>query len=67
MPLVAAWYDQKRLAVQAAVNSAVKAQKETYFQEREQRGQSLSALVDNLRQSVRETLSRIRYIIADPE
>ena len=40
-------------AVQAAVNSAVKAQKETYFQEREQRGQSLSALADNLRQSVR--------------
>ncbi|NOR22927.1 MAG: Tn3 family transposase [Desulforhopalus sp.] len=54
-------------AVQAAVNSAVKAQKEAYFQEREQRSQSLSGLADKLRQSVRETLSSIRHIVADAQ
>jgi TnpA family transposase len=54
-------------AVQAAVNGAEKAQKEAYFQEREQRSQSLSALADKLRQSVRETLSRIRHIVADTQ
>lgn len=54
-------------AVQAAVNSTVKAQKEVYFQEREQRNQSLSGLADKLRQSVRETLSSIRHIVADTQ
>ena len=54
-------------AVQAAVNSAVKTQKEAYFQEREQRSQSLSGLADKLRQSVRETLSSIRHIVADTQ
>lgn len=54
-------------AVQAAVNGAVKAQKEAYFQEREQRSQSLSGLADKLRQSVRDTLSSIRHIVADTE
>lgn len=52
-------------SVQAVVNSAVKAQKETYFQEREQRSQSLSELAEKLRQGVRETLSSIRHIVAD--
>ena len=59
--------DTLLIAVQAAVNSAVKAQKEAYFLEREKRSQSLSALADNLRQSVRETLSRIRHIVADAQ
>ena len=54
-------------AVQAAVNSVEKAQKETYFQEREQRSQSLSGLAEKLRQSVREALSSIRHIVADPQ
>lgn len=54
-------------AVQAAVNAAEKAHKEVYFQEREQRSQSLSTLADKLRQSVSETFSRIRHIVADPQ
>ncbi len=54
-------------AVQAVVNSAVKAQKEVYFKEREQRSQSLSGLADKLRQSVRETLSSIRHILTDTQ
>lgn len=53
--------------MQAAVNSAVKVQKEVYFQERKQRSQSLSGLADKLRQSVRETLSSIRHIVADTQ
>ena len=52
-------------AVQAAVNGAEKAEKEAYFQEREKRSQSLSALADNLRQSVRETISSIQHIVAN--
>ncbi len=52
-------------AVQAAVNSTEKAEKEAYFQEREQRSQSLSALADKLRQSVRETISSIKHIVAN--
>ena len=54
-------------AVQAAVNSAVKAQKEAYFQERKQRSQSLSGLADKLRQSIRDTLSSIRHIVANTQ
>lgn len=54
-------------AVQGAVNAAEQDQKEAYFQEREQRSQSLSALADQLRQSVRETLSSIRNIVADAQ
>jgi TnpA family transposase len=54
-------------AVQAAINAAEKEQKEVYFQEREQRNQSFSALVDELRESVRKTLSSIRYIVADAQ
>jgi hypothetical protein len=53
--------------VQAAVNGTEKAQKEAYFQEREQRSQSLSGLAEKLRQSVRETLSSIRRIVADAQ
>jgi len=52
-------------AVQAAVNGAEKAEKEAYFQEREQRSQSLSVLADNLRQSVRETISSIQHIVGN--
>ncbi|MEP7371547.1 MAG: Tn3 family transposase, partial [Nitrosospira sp.] len=52
-------------AVQAAVNGTEKAEKEAYFQEREQRSQSLSALADKLRQSVRETISSIKHIVAN--
>ncbi len=54
-------------AVQAAVNGSEKAQKEAYFQEREQRREGLAALADKLRQSVRETLSSIRHIVADAQ
>jgi TnpA family transposase len=54
-------------AVQAAVNGVEKAEKEAYFQEREQRSQSLSALADHLRQSVRETISSIQHIVANAQ
>lgn len=54
-------------AVQAAVNSSEKTQKEIYFQERGRRSQSLSVLAEKLRQSVQETLSQIRYIVADSQ
>jgi len=54
-------------AVQAAVNNAVKTQKEAYFQEREQRSQYLSGLADKLHQSVRDTLFSIRNIVADTQ
>jgi TnpA family transposase len=52
-------------AVQAAVNAVEKEQKEVYFQEREQRNQSFSALADRLGRDVQETLSSIRHIVAD--
>jgi TnpA family transposase len=54
-------------AVQAVTNTAEKDHKETYFKEREQRNQSFSVLVDQLRQNVEETLSAIRHIIADEQ
>jgi Domain of unknown function (DUF4158)/Resolvase, N terminal domain/Tn3 transposase DDE domain len=54
-------------AVQAAINAAEKEQKEVYFQGREQRNQSVSALADRLRQNVQETLSSIRQIVADAQ
>ena len=44
-----------------------KEEKEVYFREREQRNQSLSALVDQLRENVRDTLSSIRHIVADAQ
>jgi TnpA family transposase len=52
-------------AVQTAINAVEKEQKEVYFRGREQRTQSFSALVDQLRENVRETLSSIRHIVAD--
>jgi TnpA family transposase len=54
-------------AVQTAVNGAEKAQKEASFEEREQRSESLATLADKLRQSIRETLSSIRHIVADAQ
>jgi TnpA family transposase len=54
-------------AVQTAVNAAEKAHKEIYYQEREQRTQSFAALADRLGQSVRETLSAIKRIVADKQ
>ncbi|BBP02283.1 Tn3 family transposase [Sulfuriferula nivalis] len=54
-------------AVQAAVNGVEKAEKEAYFQEREQRSQSLSALAEHLRRSVRETISSIQHIVANAQ
>jgi len=54
-------------AVQAAVNAVQKEEKEIYFREREQRSQSFSVLVDQLRKSVRDTLSSIRDIVADTQ
>ena len=52
-------------AVQAISNTVEKDQKEAYFQEREKRNQSFSALIDKLRKNVQDTLSVIRYIVAD--
>ncbi len=52
-------------AVQSSVNAAEKEQKEVYFQEREQRNQSFSTLVEQFRQNVQATLSAIRTIVAD--
>lgn len=52
-------------AVQAAINGSEKAEKEAYFQEREKRSQSLSVLADKLRQSVQETISSIKHIVAN--
>lgn len=57
--------DTLLLAVQAAVNAAEKAHKETYYQERGQRTESFAALADQLGQSVRETLSAIKRIVVD--
>ena len=54
-------------AVQAAINTVEKEQKDVYFREREQRTQSFSALVDRLKENVRETLSSIRHIVADAQ
>ncbi len=54
-------------AAQAVVNTAKKDQKEAYFQERNQRNQSFSELVDQLRQNVQETLLAIRRIVADEQ
>jgi TnpA family transposase len=51
--------------VQATLNTVDKELKETYFEDREQRHQSFSSLVDSLRQNVRETLSAIKRIVAD--
>lgn len=54
-------------AVQAAINGAEKDQKEVYFQERNQRNQSFSALADRLRHDVGETLASIRHILTDDQ
>ena len=51
--------------VQATVNTVDKELKDAYFEEREQRHQSFSTLVDRLRQNVRETLATIKRIVAD--
>ncbi|HNB20070.1 MAG TPA: Tn3 family transposase [Agitococcus sp.] len=53
--------------VQATANSAEKAQKDAYFQAREQRSQSLVLLTDKLRHSIRETLSSIKDIVANAD
>ncbi|MBS0456007.1 MAG: Tn3 family transposase [Proteobacteria bacterium] len=53
-------------AVQAATNAAQKEHKEAYYQEREERNESVTALVDRLGKSIRATLGEIRQIIADP-
>ena len=55
------------VAVQAAINGAEKDQKETYFEEREQRTRSFSALADQLHQDVEKTLASIRHILADTQ
>lgn len=54
-------------AVQTAVNTAEKEQKEVYFREREQRNQSFATLVEQFRQNVQKTLSAIRHIVADAQ
>ena len=54
-------------AVQATANSAEKAQKNAYFQAREQRSQSLSILTDKLGHTIRETLSSIKNIVANAD
>jgi TnpA family transposase len=54
-------------AVQATANSAEKAQKNAYFQAREQRSQSLSVLTDKLGHTIRETLSSIKDIVANTD
>jgi len=51
--------------VQATVNTVDKELKEAYFEDREERHQSFSSLVDSLRQNVRATLSAIKRIVAD--
>lgn len=52
-------------AVQATINATEREHKETYFQERELRHQSFCTLVDQLKTSLRDTLSAIRLILAD--
>src|ERR1019366_8986093 len=51
--------------VQATLNTVDKELKEAYFEDREQRHQSFSSLVERLRQNVRATLSAIKRIVAD--
>ena len=52
-------------AVRSAGNAAEKEHRDSYFQERERRSHSLSALVDKLKLSLREMLSAVREIVAD--
>src|ERR1019366_8648730 len=47
------------------LNTVDKELKEAYFEDREQRHQSFSSLVERLRQNVRATLSAIKRIVAD--
>lgn len=54
-------------AVQSAVNAAEKAHKDRYYQEREQRAESFATLANRLTQEVRETLSALKRIVADPQ
>ena len=57
--------DTLLMAVQATLNAAEKAHKESYFKEREGRKQSFIKLATTLKSSFTGTLSRIRDIIAD--
>jgi TnpA family transposase len=59
--------DTLLLAAQAAANAAEKSHKETYYQDRGQRAQSLATLADQLGQRVRETLSAIKLIAVDSQ
>ena len=59
--------DTMLVAVQAAINGAEKDQKEVYFEEREQRTRSFSALADQLHQDVEKTLASIRHVLADTQ
>ena len=52
-------------SVQSVKNTAEKDQKESYFQEREQRNKSFTMLVEQFRNNVQETISTIRNIVAD--
>ena len=54
-------------AVQSAVNAAEKAHKDSYYQAREQRAESLAARADRLGQEFRETLAALKRIVADPQ
>jgi len=57
--------DTLLMAVQAAANAAEREHKDAYFQERERRNQSFSALIDQLKRDIQETLSSIKQIMAD--
>ena len=59
--------DTLLIAVQASINAVEKAQKEAYFKERDQRSQSFSTLVERFRENVRETLLKIRHVVADAQ
>ncbi len=55
------------LAVQSAINATTKGHKEIYYQERENRNQSMSQLVDGLQSEFISTLTVIKAIIADTQ
>jgi TnpA family transposase len=55
------------LAVQSAINATTNEHKEIYYQERENRNQSMSQLVDGLQSEFISTLTIIKAIIADTQ
>ena len=59
--------DTMLLAVQAARNSTEKENKNSYYEEREARDQSVNRLVDTIQHNFMDTISTIKAILINPE